>query len=357
MAASMVAKRGTEAVMARRVGFARWRSELPSGGNRYDDELVTGLRALGLNLREYGVTGPWPLPEQHDRQRLTELLTAEHDWLIDNIVGSAAPEAISAVIGAGGRVTMLMHYFPADDPSLSASERERLAATEAEAVNVANTIVVTSAWAAEEVSTRYDRHDAIVAVPGAEPAPLAPGSSPGGRPPMLLWLARLTPTKDPLTFVDALIGLKHLRWTARLVGPDSVDEDLSRQVRNRIAEAGLAGRVEVAGARSGKSLELVWADTDLLVHTSRAETYGMVVSEALARGIPSIVPSGTGAVEAQGVGAVFPPGDADALADALRTWLTDPQLQRRWRTEAAGLRLHRPTWQDTADIVASALPR
>ena len=40
----------------------------------------------------------------------------------------------------------------------------------------------------------------------------------------------------------------------------------------------------------------------------------MVVTEALARGIPSVVTAGTGAVEAQRVGATFPPGDASALA-------------------------------------------
>lgn len=341
-------------VSARRVGFARWRSDLPSGGNRYDDELVTGLRGLGLDLRDYEVTGPWPLPARRDRERLASLLTAERDWLVDNIVGSAAPGAIRAAAGAGARVTLLMHYFPSDDPGLSAPERERLAATEAEAVSAARRIVVPSAWAAGEVFGRYGRDDAIVAVPGVDPAPLAAGSSPGGDP-VLLWLARLTPTKDPLTFVEALSRLRDLRWTARLVGPDTVDDELSRQVKRRIAEAGLTGRVEVAGPRDGAALESVWAGTDLLVHTSRAETYGMVVSEALARGIPSIVPSGTGAVEAQGVGAVFPAGDTDRLADALRSWLTDPPLRNRWRAEAASLSVHRPTWQDTAGIVASAL--
>ncbi len=128
---------GAEAMMARRVGFARWRSEVASGGNRYDDELATGLRALGFDLREYEVTGPWPLPEPGDRRRLAELLTTERDWLIDNIVGSAAPEVIRAATSAGRRVTMLMHYFPADERNLSTSERERLSATEAEAVSAA----------------------------------------------------------------------------------------------------------------------------------------------------------------------------------------------------------------------------
>lgn len=338
------------------MGFARWRSDVASGGNRYDDELAAALQALGLDLREYAVTGSWPFPEPHDRRRFTEVLTSEQDWLIDNIVGSAAPETIAAVTTAGRRVTLLVHYFPADDPTLPSNDRERLASAEAEAVTAASAIVVTSAWAAREVSARYGRHDAVVAVPGVEPAELAPGSSRNGRPPMLLWLGRLTQTKDPLTLVEALMKLRDLDWTARLVGPDTIDVKLRREVRHRIAEVGLAGRIDVLGSREGRALEAVWADTDLLVHTARFEAYGMVVTEALARGIPSVVAAGTGAVEAQGgVGERFPAGDADALAAALRAWLTDPQLQERWRTEAVDLRSRLPTWRVTAQKVSSAL--
>lgn len=339
----------------RRVGFARWRSDVASGGNRYDDELAAGLRALGLDLCEYAVPGSWPAPEHQDRQQFTALLSTEPSWLINNILGSAAPDAIRATVTAGHQVTMLIHYFPADDPTLSSSERERLAAAEAEAIAAANTIVVTSAWAAGEVASRYGRADAVVAVPGVEPAEVALGSLGRGQPPLLLWLARLTRTKDPLTFVEALTRLQDLDWTAQLVGPDTLDESLTRELRAHIAETGLTGRVEVLGSREGDSLESVWANTDLLVHTARAENYGMVVTEALARGIPSIVPSGTGAVEAQGVGATFPPGDATALAGVLREWLTDPQLRDSWRTEAAEVRAHLPTWRTTAEIVWSAI--
>ncbi len=92
-----------------------------------------------------------------------------------------------------------------------------------------------------------------------------------------------------------------------------------------------------------------------LVHTSRAETYGMVVAEALARGIPAVVASGTGAVEAHRVGATFPPGDPAALAEVLAGWLADPGRQLRWRAEAARLSADRPTWQGTAAAVAAAL--
>ena len=344
-------------VDGRQVGFARWRSELPSGGNRYDDRLTAGLRELGFDLREYPVTGAWPLPEEEDRRALTDLLTGERHWLIGNIVASAVPEAIAAAAQAGARVTVLMHYFPADDPAGSPAEREQLAASEARAVAAATAVVVPSAWAAEAVATRYGRGDAIIAVPGVEPAERATGSAPTGDPPMLLWLGRLTRTKDPLTFVEALIRIQDLDWSARLVGPDTVDEDLSRQLRSRISDAGLTARIAVPGSQRGDVIESTWAQTDLLVHTSKAETYGMVISEALAHGIPSIVPSGTGAVDAQQVGAMFKPGNVDELERLLRGWLSDRHLQERWRADAAGRRSQLPTWAATARIVASALAR
>ncbi len=339
----------------RRVGFARWRSDLPSGGNRFDDELTRRLPDLAIDLREYPVIGPWPLPADHDRERLAELLSAEQDWLIGNIVASAAPELISAAVASGRRITVLMHYFPADDPSLPHADRERLAHTEAAAVHAASAVVATSVWAARQVASRYGREDAVVAVPGTDPAELAPGPSRYGGPPTLLWLGRLSRIKDPLTFVEALTRLADLGWNARLVGPDTSDDDVTREVRGRIAEAGLTDRIRLLGPQHGAVLEASWAQTDLLVHTSRTETYGMVVSEALARGVPSIVPAGTGAEDAQAVGASFPPGDVPALTEALRTWLTNPELRQRWRAEAREQRRHLPTWQQTAEVVASVL--
>lgn len=338
-----------------RVGFARWRSRLPSGGNRYDDELAAGLRALGVDVREYTVDGPWPVPRDTDRARLAELLTVERRWLVGNIVASAAPDLLRRAADEERHVTMLLHYFPADDPAMTADERARLATSEAEAVHAAERVVVTSPWAAREVAARYGRDDAVVAVPGVDHAELAAGSLAHGRAAQLLWLARLSAGKDPLTFIEALGRLADLPWTARLVGPDGVDPALTAQVRRTVRALSLEDRIDLAGARSGQELETVWAGTDLLVHTSRAESYGMVVGEAAARGIPAIVAAGTGAVDAQTAGASFPAGDSMALANLLRAWLTDPELAHRWRSESAAGRSGLPTWADTARTVASAM--
>lgn len=337
-----------------RVGFARWRSSEPSGGNTYDDEIAAGLLKRGVDLREYAVTDTWPLPEQPDaRERFAGLLDAERHWLVDNIVGSAAPRAIQRALRCGRRVALLMHYFPADEPSLPEADRKRLAASEQDAVTAATTVIVTSAWAAAQVADRYGRGDAVIAVPGVRLAAKATGSMHNGRPPILLWLARLTPTKDPLTLIAALEELTDLDWTARLVGPDAVDPQLTEEVLHRISASGLRERIEVTGPQQNAALDATWNASDLLVHTSRFETYGMVVAEAHARGIPAVVPAGTGAVEAHQAGALFTPGDPASLAAVLRAWLTDPDLRDKWRADAR--HAHSSTWEQTVTAVHAAL--
>ena len=66
----------------------------------------------------------------------------------------------------------------------------------------------------------------------------------------------------------------------------------------------------------------------------------MVVTEALARGIPALVASGTGAVEALGdgtppgsqrPGAAIPPGDPAALSDAAPRWADEARPRGPWR--------------------------
>jgi glycosyltransferase involved in cell wall biosynthesis len=347
--------------MTRRIAFARWHSDVPSGGNRYDDTLTFCLKAASLDVREYSVAGSWPFPSDHDYESLRNLLTgdashAEQHWLINNILGAAAPDLLRAAATSGRRMTLLMHYFAADEPDQPLATRQLLEANEAAAVAVSHSVIATSEWAASEVTKRYGRTDIIVAQPGVDSAPLAPGSLRSARPPHLLWLGRLTRTKDPATFIEALATLRHLDWTAQLVGPETIDPELSRDVRARITSVGLADRVEVTGARAGAALEAIWHRTDLLVHTARSEAYGMVMTEALARGIPSVVPAGTGAVEAQhGVGETFVAGDAEALAKQIGAWLTDATLRNRWREDAAAQRHTLPTWQETARIVAAAL--
>jgi glycosyltransferase involved in cell wall biosynthesis len=121
-------------------------------------------------------------------------------------------------------------------------------------------------------------------------------------------------------------------------------------------------RARLPGPLVGPHLDTAYATADLLVHPSRAETYGMVVTEALARGIPVVATDVGGTREALGTterfgrpGLLVPPGDAGALAAALRAWLTDDALRRRLRGAAAVRREELPTWDATVALVDDAL--
>ena len=95
------------------------------------------------------------------------------------------------------------------------------------------------------------------------------------------------------------------------------------------------------GPRTGAELDRAYAAADLLVLASHAETYGMVVTEALARGLPVLAAEVGGVTEALGhgedgtrPGLLVPPGDPAALGAALRAWLGDAELRGRLRRAA-----------------------
>ena len=95
---------------------------------------------------------------------------------------------------------------------------------------------------------------------------------------------------------------------------------------------------------------------------SRGETYGMVVTEALARGLPVVAADvggvsetlghGTGAVRP---GLLVPADDPAALAAALRTWLGDTAVRLSWRRAARERRASLAGWSTTASVLAGVL--
>jgi glycosyltransferase involved in cell wall biosynthesis len=88
----------------------------------------------------------------------------------------------------------------------------------------------------------------------------------------------------------------------------------------------------------------------------------MVVTEALARGLPVVVTDVGGVAEAlgHGEGGVRPgmlvaPDDPAALAAALRDWLGDAALRDRLRRAARERRASLPAWSTTTSVLAAVL--
>ncbi|MFI7744121.1 glycosyltransferase family 4 protein [Kocuria rhizosphaericola] len=339
----------------------------PTGGSLYDRRLVAALGVLGRPARLVPVAGDWPAPDGAARVRLRRALGGPAPGravVLDGLMGCADPETVDDAVRSGVPVHLLVHLpLPAETGLDPAATRE-LARREAAALAAATGVLVPSDWAARDLRRRYGTAGAVVAEPGAGRGPVAAGSSP----PRLLCLASLTPRKNQRLLLRALAPLAGLGWTLDLVGPAG-DPRHVRELRAAVLGLPEPGRVRCHGPLEGAALARQWARTDLLLLPSTAETYGMVVTEALAHGVPAVVAAGTGAVEALDgtprhgpaagarAGAALDPADPSAWTSVLRDWLTDPALRAQWRTAALARREHLRSWEDTARDVLAAIGR
>jgi glycosyltransferase involved in cell wall biosynthesis len=352
--------------LSKHLGFVTWDRDAPTGGNVYNQNLLAELRAFDIELELHALPGTWPEGDASSHAQLARSLRKAPASLVDGIVACGAPDVITAAVADGHLIIIELHLPISDELGLEPSRRERYAALEARAMRAASGVLCSSFWSAAQLGRRYRLRDVGVAVPGVAPAQLARGSLQAGRPHFLA-VAALTPTKDQLTLVRALAQIADLEWTASLVGSDKAAPDYAARVRADIETTGFNERIATPGLLTAQALGREWDAADLLLLTSRIETYGLVVGEALARGIPAVVPSGTGALEALHYGATsqsdalpgtaIRSGDAAGLALLLRRWLTEPALRYAWREAAVARRDTLPRWRQTAEAVLAYLER
>jgi glycosyltransferase involved in cell wall biosynthesis len=333
----------------------------PSGGNAYDRRVCRGLAALGWTVHQHPIAGAWPQVGAAVHASLARAVRRIPDGavvLLDGLIASAAPEALAPQARRLRQVVLvhmpLGHRPPDGDAGVvRAREREVLAAAAA--------VVTTSAWTRRRLGELYalpaDR--VHVAEPGVDAARLAPGTAAGGA---LLCVAAVTPDKGHDVLLDALATATDLSWHCACVGSLDRDPAFADGVRRHVRDGGLGDRVRFAGSRTGPELDRAYAAADLLVLASHAETYGMVVTEALARGVPVLAAEVGGVTEALGhgedgtrPGLLVAPGEPAALGAALRAWLGDAKLRGRLRRAARERRATLRGWPATASVVARVL--
>jgi glycosyltransferase involved in cell wall biosynthesis len=334
-----------------------------SGGNTYDRQVCRELRSSGWSVHEHSASGAWPLRDPASLAALASVVQGIPDdavVLLDGLIASTAPDVLLPQAGRL-RLVVLVHmplgHRPVDDEA-QARERAVLSACVA--------VVTTSAWTRRRLLELYSlAADRVhVAEPGVEAAGLATGTDTGGA---LLCVAAVRFDKGHDVLLDALAMVADQSWHCVCVGSLDREPSFVEELFARARERGLDSRVEFTGPLVGGELDRRYAAADVIVLASRAETYGMVVTEGLARGLPVVASDVGGVAEALGCsadgsrpGVLIPPEDPVALAGALRSWLGDAALRGRLRRAARERRDSLPGWSRTAailaDVLAGALP-
>jgi glycosyltransferase involved in cell wall biosynthesis len=354
------AVRTVDVVVPDGVDDPRW----PSGGNTYDLRLCDGLAERGWSVRMRPVAGHWPWAGDIGRRALDEALGTMPDdavALVDGLVSSAFPQVMLPA-SRRLRLVVLMHMPLGLEPlGLEASDADARA-RESGVLRAASAVVTPSAWCRRWLVDAYgvDPARVHVAPPGVDP--VGPGAGTDDRGGSLLCVGAVTPAKGHDVLLSALARVSDLEWRCVCVGAVTTAPEFVATMRAGIRGAGLDDRLVLAGARTGRELATAYAAADVLVHPSRAETYGMVVTEALARGLPVLAARVGGIPEALGLtadgrlpGLLVPPGDFTGLAVALRRWLCDSGLRGSLRDAARRRRTELTGWPETADQVARVL--
>ena len=333
-----------------------------TGGYVYDARIVAALRARGWKVAVQGLDGRFPEPDAVSRASMGQALAALPDGdrvVIDGLAMGGMPEIIAPHADRLA-IVALVHHPLADETGLAPSAKAQLFESELRALALARRVIVTSPHTGRGLARyRVPGERIRVVEPGVDPAPLAASAmdleAPGPR--RLLCVATLTPRKGHELLVEALAELVDRDWVGAMIGSHDRDPAHAAKLLAQTQRLGLNERLAWLGECDASGLADAYHRAELFVLPSHYEGYGMVVTEALARGLPVITTTGGALADTlpPHAGIAVPPGDTQALRDALADWLDDAALRRRLRRGARQAREALADWQQAGERFIAAL--
>lgn len=329
----------------------------PTGGYTYDRRVMEILPDFGVPVSVLSLPSSFPNPTATDIAKTSRLLKtkpADAVLVVDGLAFGAFPDTILAELE--GRVIALVHHPLFLETGLPHARKVELKEQEQKALQRANHVVVTSRATrrilAESMGLASTK--VTVAEPGTDPAQRATGT---GAPLQILSVGAVLPRKGYHLLVEALAPLKDIDWRLTIAGATDRHDEAVETLQKAIRMHGLEDRVTVAGKVVPATLDHYYESTDLFVSASLFEGYGMVLAEAMARGLPMVLAAGGAAADTAGEAAALhvEAGNVGELTIALRRALTDKKLRDRLADASweAGRTL--PTWHETSRRIAAVI--
>lgn len=329
-----------------------------TGGSIYDRRMADGLRRRGWDISVVELEASFPQPTAAAATGAADALARLAPGTVvvmDGLALSALPDLIERE-AARLRIVALVHLPLVADVTFDPDTRSRLAAAEHRALAASALVVVTGTATLallERYSLPLDR--VVVVEPGTDPAPQSRGS--GGPGVRLLCVATLNSGKGHDVLLSALAAVPNRDWHLTCAGSLTGDHATADRVRDLVRRLKLDDHVTLAGELDTAALAACYGVADVFVLATLRETYGMAVAEALAHGLP-VVSTTTGAIPdlvGHDAGLLVPPGDVDALAEALSRVIVDAGLRAHLAAGARQVRDRLPGWEQAAARMDAAL--
>jgi glycosyltransferase involved in cell wall biosynthesis len=329
-----------------------------SGGFLYDRMLVRALEEAGDTVEVISL--PWDgfrqsLAVNLDHRLRERLLGWEGDLLLQDELAHPSLVLHNKALRHRGRfpIVSIVHHLRISEGGCAIARAARSPVERAYARGVDGFLFNSAATRQSVRALAGPGCEGLVVTPGgdrlgagltaeeavrraAEPGPLR-----------VLFVGNIIPRKGLHTLVAALAAVPRGTWRLTVVGSPEMDRGYADRVRRDVGRCGLADSVDMRGPLDDAALAAALRSHHVLAVPSLYEGFGIVYLEAMGF---AVVPVGTTAGGATEViqdgesGRLVPPGDAPALAAALRDLCDD---RARLAALAAGA-LRRfagfPTW-------------
>ena len=330
----------------------------PTGGYVYDRRVMALLPGHGVAPRVLALPGSYPFPSQGDLEATRaalESVAPNEIILADGLAWGAFAPALAS--GLRAPVVALCHHPLGLEAGLTPGQARAFLDNERAMLALSDHVIVSSRTTRDTIADLFalPADKITVAEPGVDRAPPARG---GGSPTVsLIAVGSIVPRKGYDVLVEALTRLADIDWTLRIVGALDRAPQAVAALRAQIAASGLADRIELVGAADDARLAALYNASDLFVSASRYEGYGMVLAEAMVRGLPLVSTTGGAAADTVPDAAAIKiaPDDAGALAQALRRAITDGDVRARLAAGALEASHRLPTWDSAARAIAQAV--
>lgn len=329
-----------------------------TGGYLYDKKVVDGLRAQGWTIHLRSLAGDYPFPDDAARQLALKCFADIPDnslLIADGLALCVLPAEIKKH-KERLKLVALIHHPLALEMGLSESQVHALTTSETQALELVDHVITTSQHTAETLRQFGVTGDRVsVVFPGTEKSVKSLGSVDGGF--RLICVATLNKRKGHAVLINALKLIEHLPWTLVCAGSCTRDPDTYNSLVEQTQTLGLTDRITFSGELDNDELNAEYQRADAFVLASYYEGYGMVLDEAIARGLPIIATSGGAIADTVPSSAAIltSPGYVDELTEALRQYMENKTVRTQLREGACQARETLRTWQQTVTEFSTVL--